>query len=551
MHPKFFNLFLSSSLLLQMSATSAFAESNLAAKKTLLSAASPAKHETAGASASSSSSSTAVTVRGTGAPHVVETFNDVYNANERLRSDIRAAADPKNTDAEIWIGMWSWSDDFLLVETNRTLLSEIKSALEKNPNLKVYVLLWAMPPGTKLIVNLGWLPFKEGQALKDWPESMKSRFQLASQSLLLTHPLSSAHQKFILFRYGGESVGYCLDYNFDNFHFDWPDHDVLRRAQLGLKVPPVHDTAMRFKGPVIADFQHEFLERWALSNKPKEGPGAGETFPIQQIPADNPHLVANFQRPGTKGGDIKDWYVNAIRNAKNYIYLESQYFDNNEIADELIDAYYRGLKDPAPNIVFTLCSTKTVEPKSQVDGSLREVMRVRLSTADEIELMSGRKIKRSAPWGKVVVSKHATKCELEGNGAHYKIKFRNIKKINGGVRFVTMVTHSDTAKNNFQPIYVHSKVGLIDDQMTIGSANQNKRSFGEDYEANVMLTDIPSTHVVETFKQRLLGSAIDPKISGTTLLQKIDATARKNWERRHAGPPAPPVGLVIDYPYRK
>ncbi len=488
----------------------------------------------------------------TGTSHRVETFVDVFDSNQRLQQDIRKASDRANTDAEIWIAMWSWSDDFLLDTNNQTLVGELKAALLRNPNLKIYTLLWSMPAGTKLLVNLGWQPFKESAMVSDLPESARKRFILARQSLLFWHPLSSAHQKFVLMKFGGESVGYCFDYNFQNFHFDWSDHNAGRRVADKFKLPPVHDTAIRFQGKAISTLQQEFLQRWERSGSHSTLPQG--SFPIKAEESTLPNLKALFHEPGIKGGGIQRWYIDAIRRAKEHIYLESQYFDDPDVGDALINAYFRKLNEPQPNIIFNLCSSKTVEPRNQVDGNLREVMRVRLTTADEIELTDGEVIKRKGMWRRVKVNKSATECYLKGRGAKSrKIPLKDIKQTRGGVRFITMVTATTEAdaKSGIQPIYIHSKVGLIDNQLTIGSANQNKRSARQDYEANVMLTDSRSTHESENFQKRLLEALVAPGAVGDTLLQKVDYTASQNSIHNNADQTTKPVGLVIEYPYQK
>jgi phosphatidylserine/phosphatidylglycerophosphate/cardiolipin synthase-like enzyme len=484
-----------------------------------------------------------------GTPHMVEPFLDVVECNSRLQKDIREAGDPARTKAEIWIAMWSWSNDFLLDPSKTTLVDELRKALATNPNLKIHVLLWDMPLFARVFLHLGWSPFVESRALSGLPEQAKKRFIVARESLLWKHIISSAHQKFVLINLGDDSIAYCLDYNFVNFHFDWPEHNVQQRVDLGLKLPTVHDTGLRFKGPAIADFRREFLQRWQKSDNKKNAPDC--IFPIVPISVPIALLSARFQEPGTTDGAIKNWYKAAIRNAHDYIYLESQYFDDKEIGDELVRAYHRGLRYPQPNIVLNICSTTTLEPKSQVDGSLREVMRIRLSTADEIELSDGTIIKRVGAWKHVTVNKSATKCVLRGEETSRTIDLNKVKQVHGGIRVYTMVTKNPSPKIGFQTVYIHSKLGLIDNQLTIGSANQNKRSFGLDYEANVMVTDVFDSHMVDVYRSRVLGALLAPDSVGATIFQKLEDTAVQNANRQSTVPQPDPIGMVIPYPDHK
>jgi phosphatidylserine/phosphatidylglycerophosphate/cardiolipin synthase-like enzyme len=485
-----------------------------------------------------------------GAPHRVHTFVDVSEASPQVVADIRELGKPEHTNAQLWIAAWAWSNDFIVIPPGDRLLDEIQSAMKSNPNLKVYVLLWEIPSLANLVLDLGWAPFKDSDAMEALPEEARKRLFISRESLFSTHPLSSAHQKFMLLQYGDQSCGYCFDYNFRNFHWDCCNHDLAKHEEQGFKAPSCHDTAIRFQGSALQSFKEEFLYRWSKSDHPKDPPEAAFTTRIGSTPL--PFLKARFQEPGTTGGEIKDWYRYAIQNARDYIYLENQYFDDPDIADDLIAAYFRGLSYPKPNIVCNLCSVAMLEPRSQVSGTMREVMRIRLSTAEKIEFKNGVVILRKQPWRKVRVNKLATQASISGRGFNGIIKFSAIKRLHGGVRFYSMATSEVAPRKGFSLVYVHSKVGLIDNQLTIGSANLNKRSFGEDYEANVMVTDTSRTDAVASFRKRLLEVMVAPDARGETVFQKLDATADLNIKLQLLkDPSANPVGMVIEYPYEK
>ncbi len=484
-----------------------------------------------------------------GTPHELETFVDVAECSQRLREDIREAGNPTHTSAEIWIAAWSWSNDFYMEADKTTLLEEIKNALVRNSKLKVYVLLWDMPIAANIFLKLGWSRFNDQLAVAGWSNDCRERFVISRESLLLRHPLSSAHQKFMLIQLGDDSEAYCFDYNFQNFFWDWSDHDVRRRVADGLKLPPVHDTAIRFKGLAVGDFRHEFLYRWAHSNNSKQVPNAMFRCQIDSKPL--PLLQARFQHPGTKGGDIKKWYRSSLQNAHDYVYLENQFLDDSDISDDLIEAYFRGLSYPQPNIIANLCSVSILEPQSQLNGTLRQVMRIRLSTAEKIALTNGVVIRRTGQWKKVSINHNATKCTLRGASFNGSFLLSQIKQIDGGVRFYTMLTEAATSGSGAEPIYIHSKLGIIDNQLTIGSANQNKRSYGTDYEANVMVTDIAETKTIPALRDRILKVLIAPSATGATSFQKLEQTADLNSAKQLANRLSEPEGMVIHYPYCK
>jgi phosphatidylserine/phosphatidylglycerophosphate/cardiolipin synthase-like enzyme len=134
---------------------------------------------------------------------------------------------------------------------------------------------------------------------------------------------------------------------------------------------------------------------------------------------------------------ILDSYLRALRSAKKFIYLENQFLWSPEIAEILIDK----LCDP-PEERFRVVLLLPRKPSNGADTTRGQLGR--LIDADEdsegIQLLAA-----------------------------------------------TLSTHDG---DTFAPVYVHAKLGIVDDEwMTIGSANLNEHSLFNDTEVNIATDD--------------------------------------------------------------
>jgi phosphatidylserine/phosphatidylglycerophosphate/cardiolipin synthase-like enzyme len=133
-------------------------------------------------------------------------------------------------------------------------------------------------------------------------------------------------------------------------------------------------------------------------------------------------------------------YQQAIRNARKFIYLENQYLWSPAVANELIAALHR-VEDPEFRIVLVLPARPNIG-KRDTDLHVRQL--------------------READAGR------------------------------NRVHIFTLYTGApeDRLKWIYKPIYVHAKVGVVDDAWcTVGSANLNERGMESDSEINVQVLD--------------------------------------------------------------
>jgi phosphatidylserine/phosphatidylglycerophosphate/cardiolipin synthase-like enzyme len=197
-----------------------------------------------------------------------------------------------------------------------------------------------------------------------------------------------------------------------------------------------HDVATRLRGPVVADVATHFAQRWTevageSLPEPVVPPAAGDTS--VRLVRTVPERTYRFAPRGEFG--ILREYEQALRGARRLVYLENQFLWSPEIVNILADLL-RTPPDDRFRMVLLL-------PKRPNDG--RDTTRGQLG--------------------------------------------RLMQADNGRQRLLatTISSHAGAVTG---PLYVHAKVGIVDDTwMTIGSANLNEHSLFNDTEVNVVVHD--------------------------------------------------------------
>ncbi|HEV8450343.1 MAG TPA: phospholipase D family protein [Gaiellales bacterium] len=248
-----------------------------------------------------------------------------------------------------------------------------------------------------------------------------------------------------------------------------------------------HDVAAVVSGPVVADVAEHFALRWhgVTGERLAVGapaPAAGSS--TVQLVRTVPERVYGGLRQGSFG--VLESYVRAIRSAQRLIYIESQYLWSPEIVALLAEK----LRDP-PHDKFRMLLVLPGRPKGGTDdtrGALAELI-----TADD---GAGRVLACSlyAPAGSV----------------------------------------SDL-------IYVHAKVGVIDDRVLIvGSANLNDHSMFNDTEAALVTDD---AELATATRHRLWAEHLECSLAeasgdATELIDQVwRPRCEEQYQRRRAGRP--------------
>jgi phosphatidylserine/phosphatidylglycerophosphate/cardiolipin synthase-like enzyme len=293
-------------------------------------------------------------------------------------------------------------------------------------------------------------------------------------------PLHCHHEKTVIVDDRVAFVGGMDLTTLDGDRFDHSMH--VARAQIGW-----HDVATRIEGPAVADVAAHFRMRWhETTGEALPPPTSPEPEPRGDVTLQIVRTVPEHVYDALPNGEfgILESYLRALRAAEQFIYLENQFLWSPEIAEELCAKLRRPPRDD-----FRLLLVLPARPATGADdtrGMLAEL--------------------------------------LEADAGHGRLLACTLFARHGPV--------SD-------PIYVHAKVGIIDDAwLTIGSANLNEHSLFNDTEMNVVCRD---GELVRRTRLRLWAEHLEvdqAEVSGTPA-DVIDGhwkpIAREQLERRRQG----------------
>ncbi len=248
-----------------------------------------------------------------------------------------------------------------------------------------------------------------------------------------------------------------------------------------------HDACARIEGPAVQDVADHFVTRWHETtgetlppSQPCEHAGGVELQVVRTVPE---KVYTRIPR-GDFG--ILETYGRALRSAQRLIYLENQFLWSPEITAVLRDKLAR---PPRPD--FRLLLVLPAKPNTGGDDT-RGVLGELIEADDE----------------------------------------------NGRLLACTLYARSG---NLFDPIYVHAKIGIVDDNwLTLGSANLNEHSLFNDTEVNVVTHD---AEVARATRLRLWSEHLERPSSDlpSDTTQAIDELwkpiSAEQLERRDAGLP--------------
>ncbi|SDP19690.1 Phosphatidylserine/phosphatidylglycerophosphate/cardiolipin synthase [Nakamurella panacisegetis] len=197
-----------------------------------------------------------------------------------------------------------------------------------------------------------------------------------------------------------------------------------------------HDVSTRLQGPIVADVAQHFRDRWQEV--------AREDLPPPAVPEPAGEVTVRLLRTvpektydfAPRGEfSILAAYLRALGSAREFIYLENQFLWSTEIVDILAEK----LRHP-PQPDFRIVLVLPVRPSSGRDTTRGQLGRL-----------------------------------LDADGGA------------GRLLATTVRAHAD---GRADPLYVHAKVGIVDDAwLTIGSANLNEHSLFNDTEVNIVSQD--------------------------------------------------------------
>jgi phosphatidylserine/phosphatidylglycerophosphate/cardiolipin synthase-like enzyme len=291
-------------------------------------------------------------------------------------------------------------------------------------------------------------------------------------------------------------IDLAVQHSGDFDRWDTPSHPFeskIRSTDLGVSPHPWHDVHLLLTGAPAADIEHNIRQRWEESDLSwwrkltpplkhlartytdehrqmvAEQSKKQEANELRGVGPDLPGAAARVQvvrtipaityRFAPKGiNTIAESYIRALHQARNYIYIETQYLWREGLSSFIIPGlgiesrYMRGLFDGLVEAARRGVTIAMVLPDHPNIG--------RGVTDRSIE-----RLLREAP-----------EAAAEGR-----------------LRFFCLASSEGRSQDNlmrYRPVYVHAKVSMVDDcWATIGSANLNSRGMSHDAELNLAVLD--------------------------------------------------------------
>jgi phosphatidylserine/phosphatidylglycerophosphate/cardiolipin synthase-like enzyme len=242
-------------------------------------------------------------------------------------------------------------------------------------------------------------------------------------------PMHCHHEKLVIVDGEVAFVGGIDLTSLGGDRFDSSDH--LMQGRLGW-----HDASSRVRGPAVADVAAHFAARWreVTGEQVEESPPPAVAGGVElQVVRTVPEKIYDFLPQGDFR--IVEAYTRALRSARKFVYLESQFLWSAQVVEILAGK----LREP-PSDDFRVVVLLPAKPNNGADTT-RGQLGV-LAAAD-----------------------------------------------NGAARFLA-TTISARSGGLSGPLYVHAKIGIVDDTwLSIGSANLNEHSFFNDTEMNIVTCD--------------------------------------------------------------
>jgi phosphatidylserine/phosphatidylglycerophosphate/cardiolipin synthase-like enzyme len=266
-------------------------------------------------------------------------------------------------------------------------------------------------------------------AVRDMRERLVAGTRIRAELDARERPAHCHHEKLVVVDDEVAFVGGIDLTSFGGDRWDTPEHPP--RGRLGW-----HDAATRLRGPAVADVAAHFALRWReVAGEPLAAPAIPP--PAGDVEVQVVRTVPERVYDALPRGDFRivEAYLRALRSARELVYLESQFLWSPEVTAILEDKLRRPPSDGFRIVV--LLPVKANNGQDDTAGQL-----ARLEEAD-----------------------------------------------GGRGRFLA-TTISAVGRHATDRIYVHAKVGIVDDRwLTLGSANLNAHSFFNDTEVNLVACD--------------------------------------------------------------
>jgi len=290
---------------------------------------------------------------------------------------------------------------------------------------------------------------------------------------------------------------------------------------------PWHDIHAKVEGPIVLDVLQNFTERWAKQNQEQvdalltlhddedlvlDNPTAGGSYVVQlfrSITIDSALMdEKRSQYCHRKYGRLVDdsimrQYVNLIRNAVSFIYIENQYF---------LGSSYSWLEDtdtPSTHIIPREITQKIIN-KIEAEESFHVYVCIPMYPEGDPASVPSQEILR---WQfrtmESMYKRIAIAIEKSGCGTHpsdhlsfYCLGKRegleDIEPVLSDLSSPAPATGAELVRESLRhQIYVHSKLMIVDDDyIVIGSANINQRSLAGERDSEICIGAFQPNHSI-------------------------------------------------------
>jgi phosphatidylserine/phosphatidylglycerophosphate/cardiolipin synthase-like enzyme len=338
----------------------------------------------------------------------------------------------------------------------------------------------------------------------------------------------SHHQKMVLIDYEAPdvAVGFVMGHNTLDAYWDDDGHSYEKKPpNLGRNgETPRQDMSAIVTGPVLESLNDNFCRAWQrdakedLSARRKALKGQFELRREFGTP-----VMAQIARTQSQEGvrDIKSLYLQAVNNATKFIYIENQYFRWPELAEQIKVAVKKQVawgRDPGKHgpihlfvvtnankdgigqgpgttydMLNSLGRSDTVpaiarkERKDTLGSALLDAQKAVTAANTQMRNASGAQERADAQraidaaYAKEAALHQQYDANLDTSKAVLPEQIPGLK-----VHVCSLVAPDSPAGGAWMPVYVHSKIMIIDDVfLTHGSANVNRRSMEVDSELNI------------------------------------------------------------------
>ena len=328
------------------------------------------------------------------------------------------------------------------------------------------------------------------------------------------------HQKMVMIDYEvpEQAVGFVMGHNMLDAYWDDDAHGYTRRhPRIGRNgATPRQDMSAMVTGPILEHLNVNFCRAWKHDAKvdllTERKPLAARLKIRRDM---GTAVMAQITRTQSQEGirNIRSQYLQAVSNVSQFIYIENQYFRWAPLAEKIRDiakAHVEGGRDsgkhgPIQLFVVTNSTDEGVGPGTvstyrmmeslgrawQIPGVARlergDVLDSKQKVARQRLLRAHNAQEREDARRELAAIDQQIKDNNDEDKGKDKDKrppppdFPGLK-----IHICTLVAPDSPPGYDWMPVYVHSKIMIVDDVfLTHGSANVNTRSMEVDSELNI------------------------------------------------------------------